>query len=99
MGTKNDPAPFDCYANAEPDEPMFVLLARDGVAPATVRQWVFFRMMSVSWDATLRAESQESFVRMIRGLVDAQPEEERAQLLEALECADAMDEWRKVNRT
>lgn len=29
MGTKNNPGAFDCYANAEPDEPMFVLLARD----------------------------------------------------------------------
>lgn len=40
MGTKNDPGVFDCYANAEPDEPMFVLLARDPAAPATVRDWV-----------------------------------------------------------
>lgn len=39
MGTKNNPAPFDCYANAEGDEPMFILLARDAQAPALVRQW------------------------------------------------------------
>lgn len=43
MGTKNNPAPFDCYANAEPDEPMFVLLARDQSAPGLVREWVRWR--------------------------------------------------------
>jgi hypothetical protein len=39
MGTKNNPAPFDCYANAGPDEPMFILLARDAGAPGLVDQW------------------------------------------------------------
>jgi hypothetical protein len=29
MGTKNQPGKFDtCYANADPDEPMFVLLGK-----------------------------------------------------------------------
>lgn len=39
MGTKNNPGEFDCYANAEPDEPMFVLLGRDRGAPAVVEMW------------------------------------------------------------
>lgn len=39
MGTKNDPGNFDCYENAEPDEPMFILLARDSDAAYTVRGW------------------------------------------------------------
>lgn len=39
MGTKNNPGDFDCYANANPDEPMFVLLARDENAPWVVEQW------------------------------------------------------------
>lgn len=39
MGTKNNPGKFDCYENAEPDEPMFVLLARDRHAPALIRIW------------------------------------------------------------
>lgn len=43
MGTKNNPAPYDCYANAEPDEPMFVLLARDPDAPRLVREWAIHR--------------------------------------------------------
>ena len=32
MATKNNPGKFDCYTNAEPDEPMFILLGRDPVA-------------------------------------------------------------------
>lgn len=39
MGTKNKPGKFDCYQAADPDEPMFVLLARDGDAPHLVREW------------------------------------------------------------
>lgn len=39
MGTKNNPGSYDCYANAEPDEPMFVLLGRDRHAPELIRLW------------------------------------------------------------
>lgn len=48
MGTKNDPAAFDCYGNAEPDEPMFILLARDVTAPDIVEQWAIRRMNLIS---------------------------------------------------
>jgi hypothetical protein len=68
MGTKNNPGTFDCYANAEPDEPMFVLLARDPAAPYLVRRW-----------AGLRPS-------------------DRAKVIEAMECADSMDAWRKEHR-
>lgn len=44
MGTKNNPGDFDCYANAEPDEPMFVLLARDESAPWLVEAWASGRL-------------------------------------------------------
>ena len=43
MGTKNNPAPYDCYTNAEPDEPMFILLARDRNAPELVQRWAEMR--------------------------------------------------------
>jgi len=43
MGTKANPAPFDCYANAADDEPMFILLARDKHAPALVWLWSVLR--------------------------------------------------------
>jgi len=39
MGTKNKPGTFDCYANAHPDEPMFVLLGRDPLAADLVEEW------------------------------------------------------------
>lgn len=46
MGTKNKPGRFDCFANAEPDEPMFVLLARDQQAPILVECWAHTRAES-----------------------------------------------------
>lgn len=46
MGTKNNPGEYDCYNNAEPDEPMFVLLARDSSAPEHVLAWAKERLQS-----------------------------------------------------
>lgn len=43
MGTKTRPGHYDCYAKARPDEPIFVLLARDPDAPAVVRFWATLR--------------------------------------------------------
>lgn len=43
MGTKNNPGLYDCYENADPDEPMFVLLGRDKHAPAMVWLWATLR--------------------------------------------------------
>jgi hypothetical protein len=54
MGTKNCPGDFDCYANAEPDEPMFVLLARDESAPGLIREWVYQRNVRKGLDAMAR---------------------------------------------
>lgn len=76
MGTKNNPGKFDCYANAEPDEPMFVLLARDPVAAHVVRYWAWIR------------EQNEPVVTIAKS----------QKLVEALECADAMDVWHVDNR-
>ena len=67
MASKNRPGAFDCYSNAHPDEPMFILLGRDRQAPELVRQW-----------AAMRRELGES----------------PAKVQEALDCADAMVEWR-----
>ncbi len=39
MATKNKPGRYDCYTNAHPDEPMFVLLGRDPVASVVVEFW------------------------------------------------------------
>jgi len=39
MGTKNNPSKFDCYKEADPDEPIFILLARDTIAPRIIKKW------------------------------------------------------------
>jgi len=64
MGTKNQPAKFDCYANALPDEPMFVLLARDQFAPELVDQWAIHRIMAIERGdkpESDRAQAREAF--------------------------------------
>jgi len=47
LGTKTLPGPFDCYASALPDEPLFVLLARDESAPDIVVQWAMQRLQAI----------------------------------------------------
>lgn len=73
MGTKNNPGVFDCYANAEPDEPMFVLLGRDASAAQIVRLWANERARQIN--------------------VGAKPESDSDMVLEALECASAMERF------
>lgn len=48
MGTKSNPGKHDCYNNALPDEPMFVLLGRDPDAPRLIREWVEERRNMIS---------------------------------------------------
>ena len=43
MASKENPGKFDCYNNALPDEPIFVLLARDPEAPGLVHRWAYGR--------------------------------------------------------
>lgn len=47
MGTKNQPGEYDCLGKAEPDEPVFILLARDASAPAAVLAWAIGRLEAV----------------------------------------------------
>lgn len=84
MGTKNDPGAFDCYENAEPSEPIFVLLARDVCAPGTVLAWAEAR------EQRLRAFEGEAPVSEIMTELD--------QIAEARKCALDMIDWRKENR-
>jgi hypothetical protein len=53
MGSKDNPGKFDCYNAAESDEPMFVLLARDPMAPALVRLWADARELAAKADRDL----------------------------------------------
>lgn len=47
MGTKEKPDEFDCYDAALPDEPMFVLLARDTHAPESILKWADERELEI----------------------------------------------------
>lgn len=64
MGTKNNPGNFDCYGNALPDEPMFILLARDPSAPAIVKWWADAREAAI--DSGDRPESDRAMVEEAR---------------------------------
>ena len=68
MGTKNNPGKFDCYENAEPDEPMFVLLARDRLAPGLTAIWAPIRAgnrpeAGVAFDAPWSVGEQKMIAR------------------------------------
>lgn len=60
MGSKNEPGNFDCYANALPDEPMFILLARDPSGPHLVEEWAARRRAAI--DDGRRPESDMAMV-------------------------------------
>lgn len=61
MGTKLQPGKFDCYANALPDEPMFVLLARDPDFMHIVNEWAACRLQRI-----LRGDYPESDRALVR---------------------------------
>jgi hypothetical protein len=48
MGTKLDPGKFECHTNALPDEPMFVLLARDPDFQRLVEEWAYGRQRAIN---------------------------------------------------
>ena len=64
MGTKLKPGKFDCYMNAEPDEPMFVLLARDRHAPTLIWLWAAMRELEGETPAQV-AEARQCVSAML----------------------------------
>ena len=68
MGSKASPGKFDCYANAEPDEPMFVLLGRDRHAPTLVWLWSVLRDLDQE-DAEVVGEARVCCAEMIQWAV------------------------------
>jgi hypothetical protein len=91
MGDNHTAAAFDCFA-ADPDEPMFPLLASDPLAP-----W-----MTPIWSAVRRGDlmaAQAHFGRMIAQVgVDCIQAPDFNKALEALACARAMQAWREGNK-
>lgn len=69
MGTKNKPGDFDCYGNAEPDEPMFILLARDPAAPELVEAWANRRLAMIN--DGLKPESDKAMITEARQCAEA----------------------------
>jgi|SRR6185312_4911842 len=69
MATKRNPGPFDCYANADPDEPLFVLLGRDKHAPALVWMWAALREMDDE-DPVKVAEARQCVAAMMKWSFD-----------------------------
>lgn len=75
MGTKANPGSFDCYANAQPDEPLFVLLARDKHAPTLVWLWATLREL----DGEDQAKVQEAR-NCVAKMLDWQAEHNRTSI-------------------
>jgi hypothetical protein len=47
MGTMIKPGQYDCLSKLKPDEPYFVLMARDPHAAALVRAWAEMRRAAI----------------------------------------------------
>jgi hypothetical protein len=69
MGTKNNPGRFDCYGNAHPDEPMFILLGRDQHAHSAVLKWADDREHLIN--VGVKPESDRPMVTEARQCADA----------------------------
>jgi hypothetical protein len=69
MGTKNDPAEYDCHSNALPDEPIFVLVARDKSAPGLIRTWCTMRLAEMG--AGIRSTDELPQIREAQACADA----------------------------
>lgn len=94
MATKNKPGRYDCYANAEPDEPMFVLLARDDLAPYVIRIWAALR------SARANSGSKSEITEAIEAALEIVYEKTCMSIdkfNEARECANDMEAWRKAH--
>lgn len=94
MGTKNNPGSFDCYEKAEPDEPMFVLLARDPRAANLARLWAALEYGN-PYDAVL--VFNDLVQDALYGPSDDVQEKINAKVEEANACAEAMKDWRHQN--
>lgn len=89
MGTKNEPGKFDCHAKAEPDEPLFTLIARDPFAARLVRLWA-----SLSEKDLAAASHQFACLCHEASKADSHSLAHFGKISEAEYCAAAMDAWR-----
>lgn len=94
MTTKNNPGQFDCYEKAAPDEPMFILLARDPVAPALVEAWRALRAGNPSRAKLAIEFGFECLSNSKKPLLPL----DSPKSMEALDCFDSMILWYEKNR-
>lgn len=93
MGTKRKPDQFDCYERAEPDEPLFTLLARDPQASDLVALW-----------AALRTKDYHHAQRISQRLIDRARTIDRKprdmdKVCVAVNCSVAMALWKEEQRS
>ena len=91
MASKLHPGEFDCYAAALPDEPLFILLARDKSAPAIIRGWVQERRTALLQERADNPELESDPIFMERY------HEDLNKCREAEMCAHDMQVWRNAN--
>lgn len=95
MGTKLHPGEFDCYAAAKDDEPMFVMLARDDLAPERVDEWARKRFAKVARQMAAGSLVRSGGEDLDDGKTDqAWLTRELRKIAEALKCANDMREWK-----
>ena len=90
MSTKINPGLWDCFRAALPDEPMFILLARDSTAPDKVRQWADDRRKKL-------VRERLQFGDLVPHDADARYREDMAKCRDADFIADDMESWRAEN--
>lgn len=75
MGSKSNPGGYDCYQNAHPDEPMFILLGRDPSACFLVAMWAQLR--EELGEDPVKVEEARKCARDLRDWAVAQGKEDR----------------------
>ncbi len=68
MGTKANPGRYDCYAKAEPDEPIFTLRANDPNAAALV--WLWATMAEFDDETKTEPEKVKEARRCMRAMIE-----------------------------
>jgi len=95
MGTKSEGDM--CYSAALPDEPMFVLLARDPQAPELVRKWANERENKLATPAMYIDGTYGDGRKGWHYPDDDETTAEKAKIAEARYCAARMEVWRYEN--
>lgn len=94
MGSKLSPGAYNCHANAEPDEPLFTLLARDPVAPYIVKAWAHIRAGDLLGATHALARADEAMKWEVFNGRKHFLSMESDKFKEAIQCADDMAHWK-----